>query len=119
MSKKKLLFSVTKSDCRWDYYRGSGKGGQKRNKTENCCRCTHLLSGAVGKSEEGRSKEKNRKAAFGRMARSQKFQDWVRIEASRRSGERAEIENRVERSMSPENIRSEVKDDKGRWVRNA
>jgi hypothetical protein len=76
-----------------------------------------LLSGAVGKSEEGRSKEKNRKAAFGRMARSQKFQDWVRIEASRRSGELAEIENKVARSMSPENIRSEVKDDKGRWVR--
>jgi len=29
MSKEKL-FSVTIHDCRVDYYRGSGKGGQKK-----------------------------------------------------------------------------------------
>lgn len=51
---KEILVRVTAKDCRWDYYRGTGKGGQKRNKTENCVRCTHIKSGAVGKSEEGR-----------------------------------------------------------------
>lgn len=115
--KRELIFSVTKSDCRWDYYRGSGKGGQKRNKTENCCRCTHIASGATGKSEEGRSKEQNKKRAFSRMANSDKFQDWVRIEAARQSGQLAEIEDRVERSMRPHNLILEVKDENGRWMK--
>ena len=30
---RKPLFSVTAKDCNWDYYRGSGSGGQKKNKT--------------------------------------------------------------------------------------
>ena len=71
---QKLLFSVTKKDLRVDYYRGTGKGGQKRNKTENCCRITHVASGAVGKSEEGRSKEHNKHTAFTRMVESACFQ---------------------------------------------
>ena len=50
---KTLLFSVTAGDCKWDYYRGTGSGGQKKNKTSNCVRCTHTASGAVGKSEDG------------------------------------------------------------------
>ena len=52
---KKLLFSVTAADCRFDYYRGSGKGGQKRNKTSSAVRCTHIASGAVGASDDTRS----------------------------------------------------------------
>lgn len=43
---RKPILSVTKKDCRWDYYVGSGKGGQKRNRTSNCVRCTHIDSGA-------------------------------------------------------------------------
>jgi peptide chain release factor 1 len=99
VNKKELLFSLTKADFRWDYYRGSGKGGQKRNKTENCCRCTHAPSGAVGRSEEGRSKEQNRKKAFRRMAESKKFMEWVRVEAARVTGDLAKIEARVNKAM--------------------
>ncbi len=36
MKNKQLLFSVTKKDLRIDYYKGTGSGGQKKNKTENC-----------------------------------------------------------------------------------
>lgn len=57
---KHLLFFLSRKDFRIDFYRGRGKGGQKKNKTENCCRMTHLESGAVGKSEEGRSKLKTK-----------------------------------------------------------
>ena len=70
MDEKKLLFSVTAKDCRWDYYRGSGKGGQKRNKTSSAVRCTHTASGAVGKAEDTDSQVKNKKLAFTRMAKS-------------------------------------------------
>jgi len=115
MKKRELLFSIQKNDksLRWDYYRGSGKGGQKRNKTENCCRCTHLPSGAVGKSEEGRSKEQNKKRAFRRMAESEEFRKWVRIEAARVTGEESRIQARVEKALR--NVVTEVRID-NKWV---
>ena len=114
--KKELLFTIprTSKDFRWDYYKGSGSGGQKKNKTENCCRCTHLPSGSVGKSEEGRSKEQNKKKAFRRMAESSKFMQWVRIEAARRTGEEAKMQARVEKALR--NVTTEVRID-GKWVK--
>jgi len=113
---KTLLFSITKDskDLRWDYYRGTGKGGQKRNKTENCCRVTHTPSGAVGKSEEGRSKEQNRKKAFRKMAESKEFQNWARVEAARVTGELAEIERKVNRMA--EEATTEIRID-GKWTK--
>lgn len=114
MTERERLFSVTASDCRWDYYRGSGKGGQKRNKTSNCVRCTHSASGATGKAEEGRSQVANRRRAFRRMAESPRFVEWCRVEVARATGELAEIERRVDREL--ENVRCEVRDVAGRWV---
>lgn len=111
---KELLFSLTKKDFRWDYYVGHGKGGQKRNKTENCCRCTHVLSGAVGKSEEGRSKDKNTKRAFKRMFETKEFQDWLRIEVSRVSGQLELINKKIEKELK--NIIVEYKEH-GKWVK--
>lgn len=111
--KREKVFSLTKSDFRWDYYRGSGAGGQKRNKTENCCRCTHMLSGATGKSEEGRSKEQNKKRAFRRMAESDTFQKWCRIEAARQLGQLKDIERKVNKEMR-QNVRVEYRMS-GKW----
>ena len=113
---RKPLFSVTKEDCKWDYYVGSGKGGQKRNKTSNCVRCTHIDSGAVGKSEEGRSQAHNKKNAFRKMAESPRFKAWVKLESARISGKEAELQQEVERAMHSSNIRVETKDSEGRWV---
>ena len=106
------LVSVTRKDLRIDFYKGTGKGGQKRNKTENCCRITHLESGAVGKSEEGRSKEHNKKAAFVRMTQAPEFQGWMRLETARALGLDAEIE----KSLRPQNLKIEVKNAAGLWV---
>jgi protein subunit release factor B len=58
---REKLFSVTEKDCRFDYFRGSGKGGQKRNKTDSAVRCTHAPSGAVGASEALRSQRKKQR----------------------------------------------------------
>jgi protein subunit release factor B len=111
-----ILFSVTAQDCRWDYYRGSGKGGQKRNKTSNAVRCTHSESGAVGQAEDERSQRQNKKLAFKRMAESKKFKTWLKLEYSRRIGREAEIQNEVERAMMPHNLKIETKNEDNKWI---
>lgn len=82
---KRLWFSITAKDCTFQDKRGSGKGGQKKNKTSNAIQCFHAPSGAMGESEDGRSQTHNRHLAFKRMAESAEFQAWLRlkIEAGR------------------------------------
>ena len=113
---KKLLFSVTAKDCRWDYFKATGAGGQKRNKTSSAVRCTHKESGSVGQSTESRSQRKNKEESFRRMAESKKFQTWIKIECARRRGEEAEIERDVKEAMRPKNLKIEGKDEKGCWI---
>jgi len=113
-NKRELLFSVTAKDCRWDYYRGSGSGGQKKNKTSSAVRCTHIDSKAVGQSEDGRSQSHNKKTAFKRMVDTDKFDRWVKVEFSRQSGALKAAEEATERLMHPNNIRVEIKEN-GKW----
>ena len=115
MSKKVLLFSVTAKDCDWDYYRGSGAGGQKKNKTSSAVRCTHKASRAVGQAEDTRSQFQNKKLAFRRMAETEKFKIWIKIEKSKRLGIEAQKEQDTERAMHSSNLRIETKED-GKWV---
>lgn len=113
MTTRKVLFTITKDDCDWQYIRGSGKGGQKRNKTSNAVRCTHRLSGATGFAQDTRSQSKNRELAFERMATTKEFKDWHRLEVSKRLGEEQRIEENVDREMK--RIRIEVRKD-GVWT---
>jgi hypothetical protein len=48
------------AQCRIDYYRGSGPGGQKRNKTSNAVRLTHLPTGIQATATESRSLLENK-----------------------------------------------------------
>lgn len=97
--KKELLFSVTAKDCEWSYTKGTGAGGQKRNKTSSAVHCTHRPSGAHGYSEASRSQHDNKREAFVKMAESQEFQKWNRMEAMRRMGILDEIDRKVDREM--------------------
>jgi protein subunit release factor A len=115
-SNRKPLVTVTAADLRWDYYNGSGKGGQNRNKRQNCVRVFHDPSGAQAKSEDHRDLLQNRKAAFVRLTQTKEFKEWITIATMRASGELAQIAERVEREMSEENLRVEVKNQDGRWV---
>ena len=36
------MATINKKDLKIEWYRGQGKGGQHRNKTENACRLTHI-----------------------------------------------------------------------------
>ncbi len=47
------------SQCRVDHYRGSGPGGQKRNKTSNGVRLAHLPTGILATATESRSLKEN------------------------------------------------------------
>ena len=59
--------TVRKEDLEISYYRGSGPGGQHRNKTDSACRMKHTPTGTVTKSEEHKKQGQNRKAAWTRM----------------------------------------------------
>jgi hypothetical protein len=53
--------------CRVDHYRGSGPGGQKRNKTSNAVRIVHLPSGIEATGTEDRSLSVNKLHAIRRL----------------------------------------------------
>ena len=110
---REKVLSVTANDCRWEYFRGTGAGGQKRNKTSNCVRCTHEPSGAVGEARDSRSQRDNRESAFRRMCESKKMQTWLRIETARRIGKLMQIDDAVDREMK--RIRVDRKNSSGLW----
>jgi protein subunit release factor B len=105
-SNRQLVFSITSADVEWQTFRAGGKGGQYQNKTESGVRCIHHPSGARGEARDERSQLLNRRAAWERMAKTKKFQDWCRTEAARRSGQMTP-EQRVETAMHPDNIKVE------------
>ena len=76
---RKLLFSVTADDCIWKEKRGSGNGGQKRNKTNSAIQCFHEPSGAMGEAEDSRKQSENRKNAFLRMIETNEFKVWHKL----------------------------------------
>lgn len=108
---KQPIFSVTLADCRVETKRGSGKGGQNRNKRDTAVRIVHPPSGAVGESQEERSQLQNKRTAFRRMAETPKFKLWLR----RQLGNETVIRAQVEREMWPVNLKTEVREN-GQWV---
>ncbi|MBY0585919.1 peptide chain release factor-like protein [bacterium] len=62
LSDERLLGS-----CHEDFYRASGPGGQKRNKTESAVRLRHQETGLIVVATESRSRQENRERALRRM----------------------------------------------------
>lgn len=112
-NKKELLFSVTKEDCNWSYTKGTGAGGQKRNKTSSAVHCTHKASGAKGYSESSRSQLENKRDAFLKMIETKTFKEWHRMEVMLRTGKLIAIEKQVENEMKK--VKVEMKSDEGLW----
>lgn len=55
------------SECRFEFFRGPGPGGQKRNKTSNSVRLTHVPTGIHVLAGESRSLEENKTRAIRRL----------------------------------------------------
>lgn len=115
---KELLFSVTAKDCEWSYTKGTGAGGQKRNKTSSAVHCMHRPSGARGYSEASRSQADNKRDAFVKMANTVEFRRWNQLEAMKKMGQLEELERKLEEDMKPWNLKYETKVD-GVWTETA
>lgn len=59
---------IPKSDLRTEFMRGTGPGGQHRNKTDSACRITHLPTGISAYADE-RSQSHSRRAAMSELTR--------------------------------------------------
>ncbi|MDX2200297.1 MAG: peptide chain release factor-like protein [Phycisphaerae bacterium] len=55
------------AECEADFYRASGPGGQKRNKTSSAVRLRHKPSGTIVIAEESRSQHENKACAVERL----------------------------------------------------
>lgn len=89
--------NINKADLKVDTFRSSGAGGQHVNKTESGVRFTHLPTGIVAESTDGRSQIKNREIALQRLY--QKVQDVQRAEhESRMAAQRKSLVGSGDRS---------------------
>jgi peptide chain release factor 1 len=58
------IMKVTEEQFRYEWFSGTGKGGQHRNKHQNCCRCIHEPTGIQANGTNSRSREDNKRAAY-------------------------------------------------------
>ena len=57
---------LSDDDFRVEWFSGTGKGGQKRNKVKSCCRVIHIPTGMT-QSRQGRVRETNLTQAKGEL----------------------------------------------------
>ncbi len=114
--KKELLFSITRKDFEVQTFASGGPGGQHQNKTESGVRIIHKESGSVGESRTSRSQHDNKKLAINRLIESKKFKIWLNRKVHETISKKT-IEQKVEESMKPENLKIETRDDStNTWI---
>lgn len=108
-------FSLTKKDFSYQWFSGTGAGGQHRNKHQNCFRIKHPASGATATGQSHRDRKSNQREAMNTLKNDYRFKFWCAQRlAEIEDGET--LEQKVDKSMAPNNLRVEVKNEKGEWV---
>jgi protein subunit release factor A len=59
-----MTIKITEDQFRFEWYSGTGPGGQHRNKHQNCCRCIHVPTGITATGANARSREHNKRSAY-------------------------------------------------------
>lgn len=103
---RELLFSITKKDLILKYFSGTGKGGQHRNKHQNCVRLQHPDSGVSVTGQSHKSMTANKKEALHNLVKHPKFKVW--------HTQRVNEILRIEDTLDLRNLKIEVRK-KGRW----
>lgn len=111
---KELLFSLTKKDFVVEYFIGSGKGGQHKQKTSTACRITHAESGASGTCQDHREQHRNRAKALQNLTKHHKFKLWIQKKIMEIDLGKT-VENWVEEQMQPQFLKIERKNKEGKW----
>lgn len=65
--KKELLKSWNKKSFKVVFFRGSGPGGQHKNKNDTACRITDIETGLSAESQVHKSQVQNKKEAFRKL----------------------------------------------------
>lgn len=112
---RELILSVTRKDFTETHIRGSGNGGQHRQKVHTGVRLVHKASGAVGESTQYKSQHQNRQAAWAHLRETPEWKVWLRTTLARLQGQPT-VAERLEEAMKEQNIRTQIHDDHGRWV---
>jgi protein subunit release factor B len=102
------LFTVTPADLREEHFRGSGNGGQKKQKTSSGVRFTHEPSGASAESEAQRSQTQNRREALRKLACHPKFTAWAKAQAAAIVEGHRSLERKIDSMMSEKNLKVEL-----------
>lgn len=84
------------SELEFEFFRGSGPGGQHRNTTDSGVRVRHLPTGVVAQATESRSQARNREVALRRLAEILERRNRVRKKRHATAVPRAERERRLE-----------------------
>lgn len=107
---KELLFSITKKDFEITHFSGKGAGGQHRNRHMNCIRLKHKDSGAMVTGQSYKEVRQNIKEALNKHP---KFKLWHTAKVNEVLTGKT-IEQKVEESMKPENLKIEYRIE-GKW----
>lgn len=107
-----LWFSMGRECFRIEFYRGSGHGGQKKQKTSSACRITHLPSGSVGTAEDSRMQHVNRALAFNRVTSTKKFQVWLKLHLAVKAQGNVSIDSMLDKQLTPDKLKFEFFDPK-------
>jgi peptide chain release factor 1 len=89
-------------DIEWSTCRGSGAGGQHRNKTESAVQLKHVPTGIVVRCESERSQHQNRATALTTL-RARLWQD---LQDKARDGRNADRKSQVGSGMRGDKIRT-------------